>query len=401
MLPRDHYSWKLARRLELAQYLYRDNGDGFFGVYKCCCYNDLLATKAWEIAVDKETSGDKSISYKDSGVDIERADSLVDFIKGLNRGKRRPGVLGGIGGFGALFELPWSDYREPVLVSGTDGVGTKLCLAIELEQHDTIGIDLVAMCVNDVIISGARPLFFLDYLATGKLRLEQAKEIVAGVHVGCEQADMALVGGETAEMPGMYRDQDYDLAGFCVGLVEKSQIIDGSSVVAGDVVLGLAANGVHANGFSLVRRVIEVAGLSLGEEVFAGQTLGEVLLQPTKIYVRAVRALLDVVKVGAMAHITGGGIADNLLRVLPAGVRVTIDVGSWQRPQIFDYLAARGPIDEADMRQTFNLGIGMMIVVPKAEVEQALRVLELAGESAWVVGSVAASSGAAEVVWGE
>lgn len=349
------------------------------------------------------SKNNESVDYKAAGVDIEAADQLVDHIKTLRPSKPHPGVLGGIGGFGAFFELPWADYKEPVLVSGTDGCGTKLRLAIETGIHDTVGIDLVAMCVNDIITSGAKPLFFLDYYATGALELPVAKAVVSGIHAGCEQGQMALVGGETAEMPGMYGNGDYDLAGFCVGIVEKSEIIDGSHVRPGDALIAVASSGVHANGFSLVRHVCDKAGASWQDSAWAGseRSLGEVLLEPTRIYVRAVEALKQAVSVHALAHITGGGIADNLVRVIPAGVRAVIDAASWELPMIFQRLAEMGPIEKPALRQAFNCGIGLIAVVPSESVELALAGLAAAGEQAWVCGQVEAGSEQAEVVWND
>jgi phosphoribosylformylglycinamidine cyclo-ligase len=345
----------------------------------------------------------KSMDYKAAGVDIEAADQLVEHIKRLKPARPQTGVLGGIGGFGALFELPWSDYQQPVLVSGTDGCGTKLRLAIETGIHHTVGIDLVAMCVNDIITSGAKPLFFLDYYATGALDLPVAKAVIEGIKAGCDQARMALVGGETAEMPGMYQPGDYDLAGFCVGIVEKSKIIDGSQVSAGDVLLALPSSGVHSNGFSLVRHACAAAGVGWGESAWAGaeRSLGQVLLEPTKIYVDALIALQAAVPVHALAHITGAGLADNLVRVLPAGIRAEIDASSWELPLIFQRLAELGPIETGAMRQTFNCGVGMVAVVPADAVFDAIAALAAVGEHAWVCGQVLAASGEAEVVWND
>jgi phosphoribosylformylglycinamidine cyclo-ligase len=362
-----------------------------------------LAACEWEMAMSKQSNGSKSVDYKAAGVDIEAADELVEHIKSGRPKYTHPGVLGGIGGFGAFFELPWSDYKEPVLVSGTDGCGTKLRLAIEVGIHNTVGIDLVAMCVNDIITSGATPLFFLDYYATGALQLPVAKAVVDGIQVGCNQGRLSLVGGETAEMPGMYQAGDYDLAGFCVGIVEKSQIIDGSQVGAGDALIALASSGVHANGFSLVRHVCAKAGVSWDEAAWSGaqQSLGQVLLEPTKIYVDAVSALQAAVPVHALAHITGGGLADNLVRVLPGGVRAQIDASSWEMPAIFQRLAQMGPIDQAAMRQAFNCGVGMVAVVPADSAQQAIAALEAAGEQAWVCGHVETGSDKAEVVWND
>ena len=340
------------------------------------------------------TSDDKtppaSLSYRDAGVDIHAGNQLVERIKPIARATRRPGVLDGIGGFGALFEIPSDRYQQPVLVSGTDGVGTKLKLAMDAGKHDTIGIDLVAMCVNDLIVAGAEPLYFLDYYATGKLSLDMAEAVISGIGEGCQQAGCALVGGETAEMPGMYADDDYDLAGFCVGVVEKSKIIDGSRVASGDVLIGLAASGPHSNGYSLIRKIIEVSGADLSQ-AFNGRTLGETLLEPTRIYVKALLALLMQVDVHALAHITGGGLLENLPRVMPAGTRAVIDSGSWQRPAVFDWLQEQGNIAIDEMYRTFNCGVGMVLCVNPGDVEQTLAILAEQGENASIIGSIEAA----------
>lgn len=337
-----------------------------------------------------------SLTYRDAGVDIEAGDAFVEAIKPLARATHRAGVLAGVGGFGALFALP-AGYREPVLVSSTDGVGTKLKLAVALGRHDTIGIDLVAMCVNDVVVQGAEPLFFLDYYATGKLDRAVATAVVAGIAEGCRLAGCALVGGETAEMPGMYAEGEYDLAGFAVGVVEKSDIIDGSRVTAGDVVLGLASSGAHSNGYSLIRRILADTGARL-DMAFDGATLGERLLAPTRIYVKPLLALMRHLPVHAAAHITGGGLPGNVPRVLPRGVRAVIDARSWQRPALFDWLQAQGHIEEAEMYRTFNCGIGMVLVVPADRADEALAVLAEAGETACVIGRIEAHPGEPEVV---
>ena len=329
-----------------------------------------------------------SLSYRDAGVDIDAGGRLVDRIKPIAARTQRPGVLGGIGGFGALFEIP-SRYRQPVLVSGTDGVGTKLKLAMQLGKHDTIGIDLVAMCVNDIVVQGAEPLFFLDYYATGKLDVDVAAEVVTGIGRGCELAGAALVGGETAEMPGMYHGGDYDLAGFCVGLVEKSNIIDGGKVSAGDALIGLASSGPHSNGYSLIRKIIEVSGADLTQD-FHGRGLGATLLEPTRIYVKPLLALMGEVPVHALAHITGGGITENLPRVLPDETRAIVRTQSWARPPIFAWLQQQGGIVDDEMYRTFNCGIGMILCVPAAVVEQALQRLHALGETAWHIGEVVA-----------
>ncbi len=329
-----------------------------------------------------------TLSYRDAGVDIEAGNRLVDRIKPHAKRTHRPGVLGGLGGFGALFELPLDRYRQPVLVSGTDGVGTKLKLALELRRHDTIGIDLVAMCVNDVLVVGAEPLFFLDYYATGQLDVEVAAAVIQGIADGCEQAGAALVGGETAEMPGMYGEGDYDLAGFCVGVVEKKRIIDGSRVAPGDVLLGLASSGPHSNGYSLIRKILAVGGAKL-DQPFEDRTLGETLLAPTRIYVKPVLQLLTQVEVHAIAHITGGGLTENLPRVLPPRTKAIIDTASWPRPAIFQWLQQQGGVAEAEMWRTFNCGVGMVIGVTAEDAERAQTILRDAGETVWTLGRIA------------
>ncbi len=330
------------------------------------------------------------LDYRQAGVDTHAADAFVDSIKTLSQSTQRPGVLAGIGGFASLFEIP-TGFKQPVLVSGTDGVGTKLKLATALNQHDTIGIDLVAMCVNDVLTQGAEPLFFLDYFATGKLNPIQAKSILSGIVKGCELSGSALVGGETAEMPGMYQGDDYDLAGFSVGIVEKSQIIDGSKVKAGDALIALASSGAHSNGFSLIRKVIEQNHHSLNE-TFAHGTLGEVLLTPTRIYVKSVLALLKKISVHAMAHITGGGILENLPRVLPQGTHAIINTASWQRSELFHWLQTQTALPETELYRTFNMGIGFIIALPEENVKAALALLQEHGEEAWRVGHIEASA---------
>ena len=338
-----------------------------------------------------------SLTYREAGVDIEAGDALVDAIKPIAAATNRPGVLAGVGGFGALFEIPPGRYREPVLVSSTDGVGTKLKLAIELKRHDTIGIDLVAMCVNDVIVQGAEPLFFLDYFATGKLDKAVAQSVIAGIGAGCRQAGCALVGGETAEMPGMYAAGDYDLAGFTVGVVEKSKIIDGSAVKAGDALIGIAASGPHSNGYSLIRKIIDVHRAKLNQS-FDGCTLGEVLLAPTRIYVKPLLELLRHVPVHAAAHITGGGLPGNLPRVLPDGTRAVIDANAWKRPAIFDWLQEKGGIEELEMYRTFNCGVGMVLVLDAADAPKAIALLQAAGETASFIGHIESQAGEAQVV---
>ena len=338
-----------------------------------------------------------ALSYRDAGVDIDAGEQLVAAIKPYAARTRRPGVLSGLGGFGALFELPLDRYREPVLVSGTDGVGTKLKLAIDLQQHDTIGIDLVAMCVNDLVVQGAEPLFFLDYYATAKLDVAVASAVIKGIAAGCEQAGCALVGGETAEMPGLYHAGDYDLAGFAVGVVEKSRIIDGSQVRAGDVLLGIASSGPHANGYSLIRRIIEVSGADLRQD-FHGRPLGAVLLAPTRIYIKPLLHLLGEVEVHALAHITGGGLLDNIPRVLPEGVAAVIETSAWQRPAIFQWLQTEGGVSEQEMYRTFNCGIGMVAVVPASVAAAAADSLRASGETVWPIGRIEAAAMGADRV---
>ncbi len=326
------------------------------------------------------------LSYKDAGVDIHAGNELVERIKGDVKRTRRPEVMGGLGGFGALCALP-SKYKEPILVSGTDGVGTKLRLAIDLHQHDTIGIDLVAMCVNDLVVQGAEPLFFLDYYATGKLDVDVASAVIKGIADGCEQSGCALVGGETAEMPGMYHTGDYDLAGFCVGVVEKSEIIDGSAVKSGDVLVALASSGPHSNGYSLIRKVLEISG-SQPSDLLAGKPLSEHLLAPTKIYVKSILQLVKQVDVHAIAHLTGGGFWENIPRVLPPNTKAVINEASWQWPPIFNWLQQTGNISRYEMYRTFNCGVGMVIALPEAQAETALALLKQAGEQAWLIGKI-------------
>jgi len=336
------------------------------------------------------TNSETSLSYRDAGVDIDAGNRLVEKIKSTARKTARPGVLGGLGGFGALFELPLDRYRQPVLVSGTDGVGTKLKLAIETGKHDTIGIDLVAMCVNDLIVQGAEPLFFLDYYATGKLDVEAAAEVVQGIGAGCELAGAALTGGETAEMPGMYQEGDYDVAGFCVGVVEKEAIIDGSKVTVGDALIGIASSGPHSNGYSLIRKIIEHCGAELTQP-FGDSTLGETLLTPTRIYIKPLLALFKQLDVHALSHITGGGLLENLPRVMPAGTRAEIDCNSWSRPAIFDWLQKNGNVDAEEMHRTFNCGIGMVLCVAADDAAKTLELLQQSGETAWQIGSIQAA----------
>lgn len=329
-----------------------------------------------------------SLSYKDAGVDIDAGNALVERIKQVAKATSRPEVMGGLGGFGALCQLP-SGYREPVLVSGTDGVGTKLKLAMDLGMHDDIGIDLVAMCVNDLLVCGAEPLFFLDYYATGKLNVDVAERVVTGIGKGCEQSGCALIGGETAEMPGMYQGDDYDLAGFCVGVVEKSEIIDGSKVSPGDVLIGLKSSGPHSNGYSLVRKVLEVAGIDLNTSL-EGKPLAEHLMAPTRIYVKSLLQLQKELPIHAMAHITGGGLPENLPRVIPQGCRAVINTQSWEIPAIFRFLQEKGNIDAFELYRTFNCGIGMVLCIPKSHQEQVLNRLAELGEESIIIGHIEA-----------
>ncbi len=330
-----------------------------------------------------------SLTYREAGVDIDAGEELVRRIKDSVRETHRDGTLSGIGGFGGLFELP-SGYRRPVLVSGTDGVGTKLRLALETGRHDGVGIDLVAMCVNDIVVTGAEPLFFLDYYATGKLDVDVAERVVRGIASGCRQAGCSLVGGETAEMPGMYQAGDYDLAGFAVGIVERDGIIDGAGVREDDVILGLASSGCHSNGYSLIRRILDREGNPLDTPV-DDRPLGEALLAPTRIYVRSLLELLRAgTDVRAMAHITGGGLTENLPRVLPEGLGAEVDPASWSQPAVFNWLQEAGNIDPAEMRRTFNCGIGMTVIVPESESDAAIRQLETTGEQVFRIGRIRA-----------
>nr|WP_299040375.1 phosphoribosylformylglycinamidine cyclo-ligase [uncultured Psychrobacter sp.] len=333
-----------------------------------------------------------SLSYKDAGVDIDAGDALVQRIKSVAKATTRPEVVGGLGGFGALCRIP-TGYTSPLLVSGTDGVGTKLKLALQLDRHDTIGIDLVAMCVNDLLVCGAEPLFFLDYYATGKLDVDTAATVVSGIGEGCKLANCALIGGETAEMPGMYQDEDYDLAGFCVGVVEEAEVITGKNVSEGDVLIALASSGAHSNGYSLVRKVIEVSGVDVttSDETLDDQPIADALMAPTRIYVKAIKALQDTLgssALHAMSHITGGGLTDNLPRVLPDHLAASIDTSSWQFSELFTWLQTQGNIEQSEMYRTFNCGVGFVIVVPQDKAEQAIDVLTAAGEKAWQIGTM-------------
>jgi phosphoribosylformylglycinamidine cyclo-ligase len=327
-----------------------------------------------------------SLSYKDAGVDIDAGNQLVERIKSVTKKTHRPEVKGGLGGFGALCSLP-TKYKNPLLVSGTDGVGTKLRLAMDLKQHAGIGIDLVAMCVNDLIVQGAEPLFFLDYYATGKLNIDTATEVVTGIGKGCELSGCALIGGETAEMPGMYHGEDYDVAGFCVGVVEADDVIDGSRVAHGDVLIALGSSGPHSNGYSLVRKIIEVSESDLSETL-EDKPLADHLLEPTRIYVKNVLSLLEQVQVNAISHITGGGFWENIPRVLPQGTKAVIDGSSWQWPAIFNWLQTKGNVTTHEMYRTFNCGVGLIIALPKDKATQALDILNKLGENAWQIGHV-------------
>ncbi|ASA55070.1 phosphoribosylformylglycinamidine cyclo-ligase [Vibrio gazogenes] len=328
-----------------------------------------------------------SLSYKDAGVDIDAGNALVERIKGAVKKTRRPEVMGGIGGFGALCELP-TKYKHPVLVSGTDGVGTKLRLALDMKKHDTIGIDLVAMCVNDLIVQGAEPLFFLDYYATGKLDVDTAADVVSGIAEGCLQAGCALIGGETAEMPGMYEGEDYDVAGFCVGVVEKEAIIDGSKVGAGNSLIAVGSSGPHSNGYSLIRKILEVSNADKSE-LLDGKAVGEHLLEPTKIYIKSALKLVAEHDIHAISHITGGGFWENIPRVLPQGTKAVIDGSSWEWPAIFKWLQEKGHVDTYEMYRTFNCGVGLIIALPEAQAQAAVELLQSEGENAWIIGHIA------------
>ncbi len=332
------------------------------------------------------SGNNSSLSYKDAGVDIDAGNALVDRIKGVVKRTRRPEVMGGIGGFGALCELP-TKYKQPLLVSGTDGVGTKLRLALDMKKHDTIGIDLVAMCVNDLIVQGAEPLFFLDYYATGKLDVDTAADVVAGIGEGCVQAGCALIGGETAEMPGMYEGEDYDVAGFCVGVVEKADVIDGSKVAAGDALIAVGSSGPHSNGYSLIRKILEVSNADLNAEL-NGRTIGEHLLEPTKIYIKSGLKMIAEHDIHAISHITGGGFWENIPRVLPQGTKAVIDGNSWQWPEIFTWLQQQGNVETYEMYRTFNCGVGLIVALPQEQAQAAVDLLTAEGENAWIIGRI-------------
>ena len=327
-----------------------------------------------------DTNGNQGLSYSDAGVNINAGNTFVERIKPAVKRTSRAGVIGGLGGFGGLFELPLNDYKKPVLVSGTDGVGTKLKLAIDLKKYNTVGIDLVAMCVNDIIVTGAEPLFFLDYYASGQLDIEAAATVVEGIAEGCIRAGAALVGGETAEMPGIYARDDFDLAGFAVGIAEKDRILDYNTVKAGDVIIGIESSGPHSNGFSLIRKVLEFSGCGL-EMTFDGKTLGETLLEPTKIYVKPILRLLESVNVHALAHITGGGLPENLPRVIPKGLTAMLDHCNWQQPEIFTWLQSQGKIEDSEMYRTFNCGIGMVAVIDASDQKTVVDMLAADGET--------------------
>jgi len=326
-----------------------------------------------------------SLTYKDAGVDISKGNALIEQIKPIAKSTMRPGVLAGLGGFGAMFEIPLEKYKNPVLISGTDGVGTKLKVAEMLNRHNTIGIDLVAMCVNDLIVQGAEPLFFLDYYATGSLNTDIATSVISGIGEGCIQSGCALIGGETAEMPGMYQGEEYDLAGFCVGIAEKSAIIDGSKVSHGDHIIALASSGPHSNGYSLIRKVLEKSQPSEAQL--------NALIEPTKIYVKSILSLIEKHTVNAISHITGGGLLENIPRVLPEHLGAKLDKNSWQMPEIFQWLQSQGNIESSEMYRVLNCGVGMVVVLPQKESETAIKTLNELGESAWLIGTVVESSG--------
>ncbi|MGE5027988.1 MAG: phosphoribosylformylglycinamidine cyclo-ligase [Betaproteobacteria bacterium] len=338
--------------------------------------------------MNQPESTKNSLSYRDAGVDIDAGDALVENIKPFAKRTMRPEVLGGLGGFGAMFEIS-KKYQNPVLVSGTDGVGTKLKLAFMLDKHDTVGIDLVAMSVNDILVQGAEPLFFLDYFACGKLDVATATDVIKGIAAGCEQAGCALIGGETAEMPGMYPAGEYDLAGFAVGAVEKDKIITGKTIVSGDAGLGLASSGAHSNGYSLIRKIIERSAIDLNAD-FHGRPMRDVVLAPTRIYVKPILALMAALPVKGMAHITGGGLLENIPRVLPENLTAVIEKNSWDMPPLFSWMQQEGNVAEKEMHRTFNCGIGMAVIVAAEHAEQAMQLLREAGETVWRIGKVEA-----------
>ncbi len=340
----------------------------------------------------KSSLPNSSLTYRDAGVDIDAGDRLVENIKPFAKRTMRPEVLSGIGGFGGLVEIS-KKYKEPVLVSGTDGVGTKLRLAFELNRHDTVGIDLVAMSVNDILVQGAEPLFFLDYFACGKLDVDAATEVIKGIAYGCEQSGCALIGGETAEMPGMYPVGEYDLAGFAVGVVEKSKIITGEHIKTGDVVIGLASNGAHSNGYSLVRKIIERSKPDLNAKFDGERTLSDCIMAPTRLYVKPMLSLMQQLTVKGMAHITGGGLLENVPRVLPENVVAQLDGKAWHTPALFDWLRIKGNVSQQEMYRTFNCGIGMVVIVGKQDADAALKLLNAAGEAATLIGTIRVRQG--------
>lgn len=334
-----------------------------------------------------------SLSYKDSGVDIAAGNELVERIKPAIKSTHREGCVGSIGGFGGLFELPLERYKKPLLVSGTDGVGTKLKLAIDLQLYDTIGIDLVAMCANDIAVMGAEALYFLDYYATGKLSLDVATQVISGIAEGCKQAGCALIGGETAEMPGMYQADDFDLAGFCVGIVDKDRIIDGSQVCAGETLIAIGSSGIHSNGYSLVRKVIDHVKADL-QSPCGDTTLAQALIAPTRIYTKTILELTKHINISAIAHITGGGLLENIPRVLPNHTQANIERSSWQLPAVFEWLQESGNIKDEEMFRTFNCGVGMVLSIKPEDADTAIQQLEASGETAWVIGSISTSDDA-------
>ncbi len=342
--------------------------------------------------MNTKTDKPAGLNYRDAGVDIDAGNALVERIKPAVKSTNREGVVTGIGGFGGLFQLDTQRYKQPILVSGTDGVGTKLLLARQLDRHDTIGIDLVAMCVNDILTCGAEPLFFLDYYATGKLKIDNAQAVIEGIAEGCRQSGCALIGGETAEMPGMYGEEEYDLAGFTVGVVDRPKLIDGSRIEAGHVVLGLSSSGPHSNGYSLIRKVLEISGDDPSMPM-AESTLGDALIAPTRIYVKSILPLLENHQLDGLAHITGGGISENIVRVIPEQLGLEIDLSSWQLPPVFEWLQSRGKISEQEMLRTFNCGIGMVIIATAASAAAISEALAEAGETVYQLGRVTGRSG--------
>jgi phosphoribosylformylglycinamidine cyclo-ligase len=336
--------------------------------------------------LSKESNNKKTISYKDAGVDIDAGDKLIDKIKPYAKKTSRKEAIGGLGGFGSLFEIP-EKYNKPVLVSGTDGVGTKLKLAFDLNNHETIGQDLVAMCVNDILVQGAEPLFFLDYYACGKLDVDSASRIIKGIADGCLLANCSLVGGETAEMPGMYPDGEYDLAGFCVGAVEKHKIIDGSRVKEGNIILGLASSGAHSNGYSLIRKILNNTKVDLQSD-FHGKKFADVLMAPTKIYVESILALINKIDINAMAHITGGGILENIPRILPGHLSAVVNKKTWKLPQLFQWIKEEANLDNEELFKTFNCGLGMVVIINETDIKEAINVLESFGEEVHIIGKI-------------